>query len=193
MLKWKGLLSYIDEGMRRRLMSMLLLVCISMIVTQLSYIVVGDAHFIFVLAPVVAASLLFGTLAGTVIGGITGLMVMIHARMVPYDVYERYFQSPITSVLLFSLIGFFMGFIRNRAVTMILLALGFFLILGLIFMQAHILVGDLAAKPIRETCQVLGEIAEGSSASRVNVRGTSDFIELSDSINKAMDSVRPQA
>lgn len=110
MLKWKGMLSYLDEGMRRRLMSMLLLVCISMIVTQLSYIVVEDAHFIFVLAPVVAASLLFGTLAGTVIGGITGLMVMIHARTVPYDVYERYFQSPITSILLFSLIGFFMGF-----------------------------------------------------------------------------------
>ena len=109
MLKWKGLMSNVEDGMRRRLMSMLLLVCISMVVTQTSYIVVGQAHFIFVLAPVVAASLLFGTIPGATIGGITGLMVMIHARVAPFDVYERYFQSFITSVLLFAIIGFFMG------------------------------------------------------------------------------------
>ena len=109
MMKWKGLMSHINVGMRRRLMSMLLLVCISMVVTQTSYIAVGEAHFIFVLAPVVASSLLFGTLAGVTIGGATGLMVMIHARVAPFDVYERYFQSPITSVLLFSMIGLFFG------------------------------------------------------------------------------------
>jgi methyl-accepting chemotaxis protein len=81
---------------------------------------------------------------------------------------------------------------RNRAITMLLLALGFFLILGLIFIQAHILVDDLVVKPMRDACQALDEIAKGSSERKVDERDTNEFIELSDSINNAIDSVRQQ-
>ena len=98
-----------DKGMRGGGLFMLSVMCVAMVATQLSYVVVGNAHMMCVLAPVAATSLLFGTVAGTCVGALAGLAEMIHAALIPLDVYERYFAAPWNSLTLLALVGFFMG------------------------------------------------------------------------------------
>lgn len=109
MLRWKGLMADADKRMRRVSVALLTLLCITMVATQMSYVVVAGAHLMFVLAAISSASLLFGVATGTAIAAIAGLAEMIHAQVIPFDVYERYFQNPLNSVILLAFVGFFLG------------------------------------------------------------------------------------
>ena len=106
---WRGLMADADRPTRAAALSMLAVACVAMVATQLSYLVVGDAHMVCVLAPVTAAALLFGPRAGAVVGGVAGLAEMVHATLLPLDAYERYFQAPWNSIALFALVGLVMG------------------------------------------------------------------------------------
>ena len=77
----------------------------SMVFAQLGFwrlSVIDDkpVYLMFVFAPVVMGAFLFGALAGAVLGLFAGVMVFIHALVLPIDFYEVYFMTPVnTSVL----------------------------------------------------------------------------------------------
>ena len=106
MLRWKGLMKDSDSGVRFGSLLLLALLSVSMVATQTAYLTVGNIHVIAVLAPIVASSLMLGTLTGTAIGALAGLAELIHATMLPLDLYEAYFRAPWNSVLLMALVGF---------------------------------------------------------------------------------------
>ena len=106
MLRWKGLMKDSDSGVRFGSLLLLALLSVSMVATQTAYLTVGNIHVIAVLAPIVASSLMLGTLTGTAIGALAGLAELIHATMLPLDLYEAYFRVPWNSVLLMALVGF---------------------------------------------------------------------------------------
>ena len=87
----------------------LTIVCVSMVATQLNYVVVGDAHMIVVLAPITLCALLHGPLAALFCGAVAGLTELIHATWLPLDYYEKYFMAPWNSIGLFALVGLVVG------------------------------------------------------------------------------------
>lgn len=109
LLGWKGLMGDATRGVRITSVVFLIILSCSMVATQTNYLVIGSTHVIAVLAPIAAGSLLFGTLAGTIIGFVAGLAEMLHATLLPLDAYEAYFAAPTNSVLLFALMGVVMG------------------------------------------------------------------------------------
>ena len=108
-LRWRGLMSESDHASRVAALIMLTIGSVALVATQLSYVVVGDAHMMCVLAPITAVALLYGPLAGAGVGAVAGLAELIHATRLSLDIYERYFQVPWNSVLLFMLVGLLMG------------------------------------------------------------------------------------
>ena len=110
-VRWRGLLSDQTKGTRFGLILFLSIACAASVATQLSYVVIGKAHMMVVLALISVASLFLGPLEGCGVGAIAGLAELIHAYAMPLDVYERYFQAPWNSVLLLALVGFVMGVI----------------------------------------------------------------------------------
>lgn len=90
-------------------MGALVVACLTMVATQLNYVVVADAHMIVALAPLAACALLYGTIPAVVTGALTGLAELIHANLLPLDYYEMYFAVPSNSVVLFALTGLLLG------------------------------------------------------------------------------------
>ena len=109
LLRWRGLLSSADNRLRKTALVVLAITCVTMVATQLNYVVIGDAHMIVALAPITAGALLYGPLPACLIGAITGLAELLHAVWIPLDYYEKYFIAPQNSLVLFSLIGLMMG------------------------------------------------------------------------------------
>lgn len=109
MVTWRGLLSNETKGTRFGLILFLSVACFAAVTTQISYVVVGNTHTMLVLALVSSASMFLGPLGGCGVGAFAGLIELIHAHVMPLDVYERYFQAPWNSVLLLAFVGFIMG------------------------------------------------------------------------------------
>ena len=106
---WRGVMSWSDPRIRVTGIVAACMLCMTMVATQLSYIVVGHAHVIVVLAPLAACALIYGPLIGCLVGAIAGLSELIHATLLPLDYYEKYFMAPWNSVVLFALIGLLLG------------------------------------------------------------------------------------
>lgn len=115
LISWRGLMVDSEPKVRRVVMSLLALLAISMVATQTNYFVISDAHLMAGLAPITASALLLGPKAGLIVGGLTGAAEWLHATVLPLDVYEQYFSSPINSLLLLAFIGFIMGILYAGA------------------------------------------------------------------------------
>ena len=92
----------------------------SMVFAQLGFwrlSVIDDkpVYLMFVFAPVVMGAFLFGALAGAVLGLFAGVMVFIHALVLPIDFYEVYFMTPVNTFVVFTLTGAFAGWLFTRA------------------------------------------------------------------------------
>ena len=92
----------------------LTIVSAALIFMQLGFIGIGKpgeymAYAIGLLAPVAAGSLLLGTLLGTLHGLLSGGILYVHARLLPLDVFERYFTNPLSSIVLLGCAGLVMG------------------------------------------------------------------------------------
>lgn len=134
---WKGLLGDADRKTRIAIFALLILVSISMTFTQMGFIGIGTdgvyaGYVLGLLGPVSLAALLLGKGWGTLHGLLSGLVLLAHARFQPLDIYERYFVSPLNSVVLYSLAGFMLGLLfavslrknpKRRAIRLFVVAL----------------------------------------------------------------------
>ena len=111
LFRWKGVLTTVEQRVRWFALTVLCVLCVAMVSTQLNYVVVGHAHAIVVLAPIAACALLYGTHAATLVGAIAGITEMLHATIYPLDYYEKYFMAFWNSIVLFALVGLLMGLI----------------------------------------------------------------------------------
>ncbi len=109
LLSWQGLAQDMSRGTRNAAIGLLALLSCAMVATQTNYFVLGNAHVIAVLAPIASCALLYGPMPATLVGFLAGLTELLHARLLPLDVYEAYFATPVNSVVLFALIGLVMG------------------------------------------------------------------------------------
>lgn len=109
LLAWRGAMSDASKAVRRAGLSLLVIASISMVATQLNYVVVGNAHLMVVLAPIAICAYLYGTIPAVVTGALAGLAELIHATWLPLDYYEKYFVAPWNSLLLIALVGLVMG------------------------------------------------------------------------------------
>ena len=103
--RWTGLFGSFDRLTRVAAQVILMLLALSMILTQTAFFRVGDVHVLGILAPIVLLSFLFGPLRGTLCGFLSGVALMLHALYMPLDYYERYFALPLNSVVLLTLVG----------------------------------------------------------------------------------------
>ncbi len=112
---WRGIMGDSTMEIRRAAIAFLTILACAMVATQTNYFVVAGTHLIAALAPITACALLFGPRSALLVGALAGTAEMIHAQLLPLDVYERYFSSPINSIALFSLMGLVMGLLFARA------------------------------------------------------------------------------
>lgn len=115
LMSWRGLMADSNALVRRAASALLALLSCAMVATQTNYFVVGDAHLIAVLAPITACAVLLGPFAATIVGALAGAAELLHAMLLPLDVYEQYFAVPTNSVFLFGLIGLVMGLMYAAA------------------------------------------------------------------------------
>ena len=106
---WQGLLSWASPRDRRLGVAVTCVLCVTMVATQLNYMIVGHAHAMLVLAPIATCALAYGVRAGVLVGAVSGLAELIHAQLLPLDYYEKYFAAPWNSLVLFALMGLLLG------------------------------------------------------------------------------------
>lgn len=112
-LRWRGVLA--DAKTRVRMMCLLVLVVAGFALssTQLGFVHVeiddSAAHALVMLLPVALASLLLGTLWGTAVGLLAGVITLVHSNVMPLDYYELVFITPYTSILQLTIMGFLFG------------------------------------------------------------------------------------
>ena len=109
MFTWKGLISDLDRRTRFMVYLVFTFMVGTIVFCQLGFLPLGGTRLFLVLVPIALTSLLFGTIGGTVLGAIGGSAMMLHAILLPFDYYEKYFASPINSIVLFALSGFVLG------------------------------------------------------------------------------------
>ena len=114
--KWRGLLAGKELRVRLLVFAFIVIVMASLSFVQLGFVGVGlpgnyNAYCITLLAPVALAALLFGMPLGTLGGLIAGCIMFAHAQLQPLDYYEINFITPLSSIALFTLFGFFLSFL----------------------------------------------------------------------------------
>lgn len=111
---WKGLLGEETRKTRMLVFSLLLIISIGMTFTQLGFIGIGpDSEYMGyafgLLAPITLCSLLLGKGWGTLFGTLSGTVLLVHARLQPLDLFERYFVSVLNSIVIYMFAGFVLG------------------------------------------------------------------------------------
>ena len=101
-----------------RVMALLLVLSAiaSMSFTQLGFWSIGSIegkplYVMMLLAPIVAGALLFGPLLGACIGLFAGVVVYLHAMLLPLDFYEYYFMTPLNTFVLLTVLGLVAGWL----------------------------------------------------------------------------------
>ena len=93
---------------------LLVILAISLNFLQLGFVPIDrtgtfDVYAILLLAPPSLAALLLGTIAGFVLGVVTGTVLCIHSIVMPLDFQELKLVTPITSMGMFSVYGLIIG------------------------------------------------------------------------------------
>ena len=113
-IHWRGLLC--DFGRRQRVLTFIGIIIVigSLCFTQLGFVGVGAqgsyvGYCITLLAPIALSGLLLGTMPCTLTGLLSGALLLAHSLLQPIDYYEMNFITPVSSILLFTIAGFFIG------------------------------------------------------------------------------------
>ena len=114
MLKWAGLME--GESKRRRMVMFfsILIVCASMTFMQFGFVgigITGDyaAYALALLGPVACASLLLGGLWGGLEGLLAGAILYAHSFVMPLDLIDWLFMTPLNSIALYGAAGLLIG------------------------------------------------------------------------------------
>ncbi len=108
---WRGLLAGEDKRTRLICFLGLLFVSASMTFIQFGFVGIGSAgeyagYMLALLGPVTIAALFLGIAWGALEGVAAGLILQVHAYFLPLDLIERYFVTPLSSVVLYGASGF---------------------------------------------------------------------------------------
>ena len=113
-LFWRGAMSESPRLIRRLVALVLVVSGIVLTFTQLGFVNVvlpnGNNGYVVVLLQVVAlGALLLGAPAGLFLGIVTGAFLLLHAKAIPLDQYELAFITPISSIVMFAVVGALLG------------------------------------------------------------------------------------
>ena len=106
---WRGLMSDMDKRTRVAAYTILAVAVVSLIMTQLGFVEVFGVHLMLVLIPIALGAEMYGPRSGAALGLIAGVATMLHAMLLPFDYYEKFFAAPINSIFLFGITGFATG------------------------------------------------------------------------------------
>ncbi|MEE1159062.1 MAG: SpoIIE family protein phosphatase [Atopobiaceae bacterium] len=111
---WHGLLG--DESRKVRIIVFLavLVLSISMTILQFGFVGIGSdveysAYIMALLGPIACVALLLGKGWATLEGILSGVILYVHAKVLPLDIVERYLVSIASSVILFGIAGLMLG------------------------------------------------------------------------------------
>ena len=115
-LRWRGLLGYKDARYRAMVFAVIALGSAALTFTQLGFVGIGvlgefSSYAIALLGPIALGALLFGIPLGTLLGLISGAVLLLHATLQPLDYYEMAFITPFSSVVLFTIAGLVLAFL----------------------------------------------------------------------------------
>ena len=113
-MKWHGVLEHANRTLRVVLAVVFFIACFALISTRLGFIEValpdGEvAHIALFFLPVALGALLLGPIAGFSLGLFSGVVLYVHALLLPLDYFELVFVTPATSVMLTTVAGFGIG------------------------------------------------------------------------------------
>lgn len=119
LLRWKGCLANRSLEIRLITAAFIAISIVSFTFSQLGFVgieLAGDsAYAIVLLLPVALAAILLGVFFGTLMGLIAGIVLYYHASLMPLDFYELTFVTPLTSIVMFTVGGFMLGFLFSFA------------------------------------------------------------------------------
>ena len=113
-LGWHGLLGDEDRKTRVTVFLAALILSVSMTIVQLGFVGIGTgidqgAYIMALLGPIACVALLLGKGWATLEGILSGVILYVHAKVLPLDIVERYLVSIASSVILFGLAGLLLG------------------------------------------------------------------------------------
>lgn len=119
-LRWKGFLSNRAREIRLIVAAFIAITILSLTFTQLGFVGIGSqgvykAYAIVLLLPIAISAILLGVLFGTVMGLFAGVVLYYHSILMPLDYYELSYVSMSTSIVMFTVIGFMLGFLFSFA------------------------------------------------------------------------------
>lgn len=112
---FKGLIPTSARLMRRITFVLLVTLILGLTFMQFGFFGIGRsgvhvAYVMVLLAPIVVGALLLGRAWGCATGLAAGIIQGLHAVIQPLDLYEMYFISPVTAVILYVMVGLLAGF-----------------------------------------------------------------------------------
>lgn len=113
-LFWKGLMARAGRLRRCVAVAFMIIALLFLSILQFGFVGIGafgtyESYVVVLLVPTVASSLLLGVILGTALGAVAGVIVLVHAIMLPLDYYEMLFLTPLTSLLLFTGVSLLSG------------------------------------------------------------------------------------
>lgn len=111
---WKGLLADKSAKTKALVFGALFIVSSAMTFMQLGFIGIGPhgeyvGYILGLMAPIAVSALLLGKGLGCLQGVVSGAVLILHSRFQPLDVFEYAFVTPLSSIMLFGFMGFFVG------------------------------------------------------------------------------------
>ncbi len=118
--QWRGMLAEHHQIARWAIIAILAVACVSVSFTSLGYWTVTspkamDVHLVMHLPLVALGALLFGLKGGFLTGLFSGLVMLAHAKIMPLDAFELSFITPLTSVVMMTIMGVLLGFLLKLA------------------------------------------------------------------------------
>lgn len=111
---WKGLLASEDRLFKIMTTVVLVVFIAALTFTQLGFIGINlgsglNCYVMALLVPVAFSALMFGRRAGLCMGLYAGTVQLFHAVVQPLDLYEAYFVTTFTSIVLYAVMGYLFG------------------------------------------------------------------------------------
>ena len=117
---WKGILAGQLRSTRRLIAIFLAVLATSLTFVQFGFVGIGaegdySCYVMALLVPVALAALCFGRGWGFVMGLYAGVVLYVHSLIQPLDMFERYFISPLTSIVFYAVMGFLLNLLFSLA------------------------------------------------------------------------------
>ncbi len=114
-LRWRGVLNTERRIVRTMVAIVLVSFCVALTFTSLGFtetVIPGSdqvSYAVVILQPVALSALLLGPGWGALVGLVAGTALYVHSIVMPLSYYEIAFISPVTSIVMLTVLGFVLG------------------------------------------------------------------------------------